>query len=206
MQLSDWSDWSLIVKRNSPSVTSMNHHNSLVGYLAIQILPVLQIFKLQHTVQALILHLDNNKGCSFILKGLMSLRSEDGTQYNLLALFSSSKLMMSYLLDYIDWHPLWESRFCISKCWTLTFAAMSTLTPGPMSRVTGIWSAWTRWDYAPKKGFNKIRLANLLLIKIPTLHLPFEKWAGASRWVPLGKKIWTLPPSKVGNISKFATK
>ena len=102
MQLSDWSDWSLIVKRNSPSVTSMNHHNSLVGYLAIQILPVLQIFKLQHTVQALVLHLDNNKGCSFILKGLMSLRSEDGTQYNLLALFSSPKLMMSYLLDYID--------------------------------------------------------------------------------------------------------
>ena len=155
MQLSDWS---LIVKRNSPSVTSMNHHNSLVGYLAKLILPSLQIFKLQHTVEALILHLDNNKGCSFILNGLMSSRSEDGTQYNLLAGFSASKLMMSYLLDYIDWLPLWKAWFWISKCWTLTFAAMSTLTPGPMSRVTGIWSAWTRYDCAPKKGSKKLDL------------------------------------------------
>ena len=136
----------------------------------------------------------------------MSLRSEDGTQHNLLALFIASKLMMSYVLDSINQFPLWESRFWISKCRTLTFAAMSTLTPGPMSRVTGIWSAWTRLDCAPKKRFNKIRLEILVMIEIPTLHLPFEKWAGASRWVPLGKKIWTLSPSKVGNISKFATK
>ena len=129
MQLSDRS---LIVKRNSPSVTSMDNHNGLVWYLAIVILPSLQIFKLQHTVEALILHLDNNKGCSFILNGLMSSRSEDGTQHNLLALFSASKLMMSYVLDSINQFPL---------CRTLTFAAMSTLTPGPMSRVIGIWSA-----------------------------------------------------------------
>ena len=46
-----------------------DHHNSLVGYLAIQILPSLQISKLQHTVEALILHLENNKGRSFILIG-----------------------------------------------------------------------------------------------------------------------------------------
>ena len=99
MQLSDWS---LIVKRNSPSVTSMNHHNSLVGYLAILILPSLQIFKLQHTVEALILHLDNNKGFSFISKGLMSSRSEEGTYYNLIALISASKLMISYVFDSFD--------------------------------------------------------------------------------------------------------
>ena len=163
MQLSDWSDWSLIVKRNSPSVTSMNNHNSPVGYLAILILPSLQIFKLQHTVEALILNLDNNKGCSFILKGLMSSRSENGTQNNLLALFSASKTMMSYVLDSID--SSLNRPILNLKIPNAHLCCYVHLDSGPHETSHRDLVSLDEMGWCSKKRFNTIRLAILVMIR-----------------------------------------